>query len=102
MAYWIVKRNNYNGSKYFQCDFLSDIDKLPTHQHEGEKQENDTVSSYLCAPGSQCLCQEDSSTWLLGLSTDAWIKQNNNSSGGISFCNEEPSALSEGTIWIDD
>lgn len=26
MAYWIVKSNNYNGSKYFQCDYTNDIE----------------------------------------------------------------------------
>lgn len=30
MAYWTVKTNAYNDSKYFQCDHISDINKLPT------------------------------------------------------------------------
>ena len=101
MEYWIVKVNRYNNSKYFHCDYISDIDDLPTYTHEGKKQENDTISSYKTTPGSQCLCQEDGSVWLLGKDIDSWIKQNNNSSSGISFCNGEPLELSNGMVWID-
>ena len=39
--------------------------------------------------------------WLLGKDIDSWIKQNNNSSSGISFCNGEPLELSNGMVWID-
>lgn len=76
MAYWIVHINTCNNSRHFQCDYLSDIDKLPTMKKEGIKQQNDTISSNKCVPGSQCLCQEDSSVWLLGKDTDNWIKTN--------------------------
>lgn len=101
MAYWIVQTNRYNNSKYYQCDFISDISKLPTLKKEGEKQEGDTISSYCCAPGSQCLCQEDSSIWLLGKDTDNWIKQaDGTAAGGISYFSEEPDSLSKGMTWI--
>lgn len=101
MSYWIVKSNNYNNSKYFQCDYVSDIDNLPTTKKEGKKQQNDTISSYKCAPGSQCLCQEDGSIWLLGKDTDNWIKQNSGGFG-ISSIQEEPTTLSKGMVWIGD
>lgn len=102
MAYWVVQANNYNGSKYFQCDYISDIEKLPTITNEGEKQDGDTVSSYRCSPGSKCLCQEDGSIWLLGKDTNSWIKQTGNSSGGLTYFNEEPDTLSEGMTWIGE
>ena len=102
MAYWIVKANKYNNSKYFQCDYVSDIESLPTYTREGRRQENDTISSYKCAPGSQCLCQADGSVWLLGKDTDTWIKQENGMSGGILYFSNEPDLLSEGMTWIGE
>lgn len=102
MAYWILKTNNYNGAKYFQCDYINDIEKLPTTTKEGEKQEGDSVSSYRCQYGSQCLCLEDSSVWLLGKDTNTWIKQNNGVSGGLSYFSQEPDTLSEGMTWIGE
>lgn len=102
MSYWVVKNNSYNNSKYFQCDYISDIEKLPTITNEGVKQNNDTVSCYRCAPGSQCLCQEDGSIWLLGKDTNSWTKQKNSGSGSIYFSDEEPESFSEGQIWIGD
>lgn len=100
MAYWIVKSNNYNGSKYFQCDYTNDIEKLPTITQEGHKQKGDTVSSNRCAPGSQCLCLEDGSIWILGKDTNSWIKQKSGGTNGISYFGEEPNTLLEGMTWI--
>lgn len=104
MAYWIVKTNTYNNSKYFQCDFVSDIEDLPTYNSDGKPQEGDTISSYKCAPGSQCLCQEDGTIWLLGKDTCKWIKQNSGtiSASGISYFSNEPDLLSDGMTWIGD
>lgn len=87
MAYWIVKTGSRHSSttwRYFQCDYLSDVNKLPTQTTEGEKQENDTISSMIVSPGSQCLCHEDGSLWLLGKDTNKWVKVNysNGGSGG--------------------
>ena len=74
MAYWIQKYSNKNNPYYkeFRCDYLSDIEKLPTQFKKGTPQENDTVSCNVCACGSECLCLEDSSVWVLGKETDVW------------------------------
>ncbi len=72
---WIKENKIYSYTpKKFQCDFLSDIGKLPTSKRIGEKQEEDTISDNPCAPGSECFCFEDGSIWLLGIETDTWIK----------------------------
>lgn len=87
MAYWVHESGNRNNSmwRFFMCDYLSDIKKLPDVLNEGEPQPNDTVCKNRCAPGSQCLCQEDGSIWFLGKDTNKWIKKvNNTSSGGSS------------------
>ncbi len=104
MAYWVVKINRFNNSKYFQCDFISDINKLPTTLSEGEKQIGDTTSSYRCAPGSQCFCHEDGSTWLLGKEINQWTQQKSGAggTGGISYLTNEPDNLTEGMTWISD
>ena len=66
------------------CDYVSDIKNLPTTSTEGALQPNDTVCKNKCAPGSQCLCHEDGSVWLLGKDTDKWAKRNNTSTSGGS------------------
>lgn len=72
---WLKGDKNYSYKpKEFQCDFLSDIGKLPTAHRVGEKQENDTISDDPCIPGSECFCFEDGSIWLLGIETDTWVK----------------------------
>lgn len=91
MSYWLKKDNKVYTfiAKQFQCDFLSDIAKLPTTKKIGAKQENDSISDDPCLPGSECFCFEDGSIWILGLETDTWIKigykygyqQSNGSSG---------------------
>lgn len=94
MAYWIIKAGNRNSAswRYFQCDYLSDINRLPTTTKQGNPQENDTVSDDIVSPGSQCLCHEDGSVWLLGKETDKWIKVNTYSggAGGDSPINISP------------
>lgn len=86
MAYWIQESGNKNNSLWraYQCDYLSDIPMLPTATKEGVPQPNDTVSKNKCAPGSQCLCQEDGSVWFLGKDTDKWIQRKGSSFGGSS------------------
>ena len=76
MAYRLIKNNNTHSymCKQFQCDFLSDIGKLPTSKRIGGKQVHDTVSDDPCGPGSECFCFEDGSIWILGIETDTWIK----------------------------
>ncbi len=76
MAYkWLKGNKTYSYTpKEFQCDFLSDIGKLPTAHRMGAKQEHDTISDDPCMPGSECFCFEDGSIWLLGIETDTWIK----------------------------
>lgn len=76
MAYWIQETSNKNRSncKSFMCDYRTDIDKLPRIGIEGIKQEDDSTASYPCSHGSDCLCLEDSSTWILGKDTNTWIE----------------------------
>lgn len=77
MSYWVHEIGNKNNAmwRFYQCDYLTDIDKLPTASKYGEEQPNDTVCKNKCAPGSKCLCQEDGSIWLLGKDTDKWVKK---------------------------
>lgn len=91
MAYWIVKSGNSQNStwRYFQCDYMTDISKLPTTTKQGVEQVNDSVCSYTCAPGSKCLCQEDGSIWLLGKDTNSWIRQKSSTGGNASEQNIE-------------
>lgn len=74
MSYWVIKSNNTSMIKEFQCDFLSDIGKLPTHLRIGARQQSDNKSNNPCAPGSSCLCYEDGSEWMLGMETDTWVR----------------------------
>ena len=85
MAYWIQKtsgKQNMMNYRYFICDYISDIKKLPKFGIEGEKQEDDTISSLPCSYGSVCLCLEDSSKWILSKATNEW--KSVNISGGNS------------------
>ncbi len=75
MAYWIQETGTqHNSSNYrsYMCDYRTDIDNLPKVGVEGVKQDKDTVSSSPCSYGSDCLCLEDSSVWILGKDTNAW------------------------------
>lgn len=75
MAYWVQEtgtHHNFSNYRSFFCDYRSDISKLPKQNTYGERQERDTVSSMPCAYGSDCLCLEDSSVWILGKDTDEW------------------------------
>lgn len=73
MAYWIdPNAKNQSTCRSYMCDYRTDINKLPRINIEGEKQENNTVASYPCACGSDCMCLEDSSIWILGKDTNQW------------------------------
>lgn len=75
MAYWVQETSttqNMSNYRSFYCDYRTDIDKLPRVGIEGEPQKNDTVSHKPCSHGSDCLCLEDSSVWILGKDTNAW------------------------------
>ena len=89
MAYWVQRTsNNHTMTNYrsFICDYLEDIKKLPRFGIEGKKQEGDTISSLPCSYGSNCLCLEDSSKWILSKATNEWknINASGGSSGGIT------------------
>lgn len=90
MSYWIHEAGNKNSSlwRFFMCDYSSDIKNLPLADRDGQPQLNDTVCKNRCSPGSQCLCLEDNSIYILGKDTNKWIKkvtsQSGSSSGGIS------------------
>ena len=73
MAYWIdPNAGNKSTCRSYYCDYRTDIDKLPRMNVYGEEQEGDTVAAYPCACGSDCMCLEDSSIWILGKDTNAW------------------------------
>lgn len=75
MSYWVQEiGTHYNNSNYrsFMCDYRSDIDKLPRVGISGAPQEGDTVSSMPCSYGSDCMCLEDTSIWILGKDTNEW------------------------------
>ena len=75
MAYWIQEpQTTQNDSEYrsFMCDFRADIDKLPKKGIKGEVQADDSTVSLPCAAGSDCMCLEDSSLWILGKETNEW------------------------------
>lgn len=83
MSYWIQDAGNKNSSlwRFFMCDYLSDIEKLPTAINEGQPQTNDTVCKNKCSPGSQCFCLQDSSLWVLGKDSDTWVQRKVSSNG---------------------
>ncbi len=91
MAYWIHTAGNKSDLlwRFFMCDYLSDVKNLPTAAKEGLLQPSDNVSSSKCSPGSQCLCQEDWSVWLLGKDTDQWVRRKAASSSGTPGEGEE-------------
>lgn len=75
MAYWVQEtgsHHNHRNYRNFICDYRTDIAKLPKQNTYGAKQEGDTVSSMPVDAGSDCLCLEDSSVWILGKDTDEW------------------------------
>lgn len=73
MAYWIDPNSSNKGNcRSFLCDFRTDIDKLPRVGIEGQKQDDDSISSQPCNYGSDCMCLEDSSLWMLGKETNLW------------------------------
>ena len=108
MAYWIHESGNRNNSlwSFYQCDYLSDVKLLPTASKEGQPQPNDTVCKNKCAPGSQCLCQEDGSIWLLGKDTDKWIQWKGAST--LNLCtselvqSSEPTTQKVGNSWLQE
>ena len=71
--YWIVESNAplKDNAKFrsFQCDTRADLNDLPTHKKIGKIQEIDGIPDYVsfqkCALGSECLCKEDSSVFIL-------------------------------------
>ena len=75
MAYWVQEtgdHHNHSNYRSFMCDYRLDIEKLPRVGISGAQQEEDTVSSTPCSYGSNCLCLEDSSIWILGKDTNEW------------------------------
>lgn len=73
--YWIDTTQEYTGTppiRNFFCDTTSDVNDLPTSQHEGVKQGEDTISCQKVNPGSFCLCIATSSGYILN-SNDQWV-----------------------------
>lgn len=74
--YWIDNSSRLNGSSKqvpFYCDSSADVLNLPTSQHAGVQQGDDTVSCLPCAKGSTCFCIRESSLYVLN-SNDEWIE----------------------------
>ena len=76
MAYWLTepetnRKNTKN--KSYMCTHLADIEKLPKMGQNGEPKEGDTISPLPCGAGSDCLCLEDSSVWILDEETNEWV-----------------------------
>lgn len=76
MSYWISEIGDINrapaGAKSFYCDFRTDIEKLPNNTDKGDLSAGDEASAQLCKYGSDCMCLEDTSLWILGKETNAW------------------------------
>ncbi len=75
MSYWVLPQEESqknNKRRSYECTHLSDIDKLPKINKSGEAKERDTVSPLPCSAGSDCLCLEDSSVWILDEETNEW------------------------------
>ncbi len=76
MAYWIqeIGGNGHNRTDWrmYHCDYITDIDKLPLNDREGEKMEQNTIAHTKAHYGDQCLCLEDSSLWELRNEPNDW------------------------------
>lgn len=76
MSYWLTEsetnqKNTKN--KSYMCTYLSDVKNLPRIGINGTLKEKDTISTIPCGAGSDCLCLEDSSVWILDEETNEWI-----------------------------
>lgn len=74
--YWIDSDKEYVGTPAqtdFWCDTTSDIPNLPTSQHEGVQQGDDTVSCQKCNKGSTCFCISPVGLYILN-SEDEWVE----------------------------
>jgi len=103
ISYWIQETgtyHNYSNYRKYMCDYLSDIQKLPRAGISGEKQENDTVSSAPCAHGSECICLENSTTWILSKDTNAWKQFLAGTGGGSGSGGNTPQTMQR--ITADD
>ena len=76
MAYWIQYSGTRESSRRrgYMCENISDIDDLPTQTRPGVKQINDTVSSDVCAYGSEAYVIEDGSRYILAKTSNEWTK----------------------------
>lgn len=73
--YYIYKSgsNNNDNYKYYYCDKVEDLDKLPTNLNIGEIQNNDTLSHSKCSIGSKAFCLENSTLYILN-TKNTWVK----------------------------
>ena len=69
MSYICKKIGSSENSNFkeFICDARTDINLLPTTTKQG-------VYGEYCYFGSECLCLEDSSVWILGKDNNQWIE----------------------------
>lgn len=75
MAYWIDPNTTKSTKKSYMCDYRTDIDNLPkSNGIHGLQQDGDSISDNPTSFGSDCLCLEDSSVWILSKDTNTWIE----------------------------
>lgn len=73
--FWIqetgINKNNPN-YKLFYAESKSDIDNMPTDIKQGTQENGDTVSNHLCSVGSECLCIDEGTLYIL--TTSGWTE----------------------------
>ena len=76
MAYWIQYSGTRESSyrRGYICESVNDVNDLPTQTTQGKKQEKDTVSSDVCAYGSEAYVIEDGSRYILAKTSNEWTK----------------------------
>ena len=75
MAYKVIKAwGSTQGitKRLFVCDSVEDIEKLPTNDTAGEKQDGDTISDEMCAVGSIAEVSETGDKYVLSANGE-WI-----------------------------
>lgn len=83
--FWIQRlgMNNSPEYRFYNAEFTTDLDNLPTHLHNGNQISGDTTANKKCALGSECLCFENKTRYVL--SNNGWQEIGNTSGGGGDY-----------------